>query len=127
MGTPADYAFPKSVRLLRGAEFSRVLAEGQRGGDRLLQIWALPNDLGYTRLGLIVGRRHGNAVRRNRIKRVLREAFRLSREQLPAGLDLACAPRAGTDIALEPVVRSLRQVTARLARRCAECPPRAAK
>ena len=88
---------------------------GQRVGDSRLQIWALPNQLDYARLGLVVGRRHGNAVRRNRIKRVLREAFRLSRDRLPSGLDVACAPRVGREIELQGMIESLTKLGRRLA------------
>lgn len=46
------------------------------------------------RYALIVGRRWGDAVRRNRHRRLLREAFRTSRSELPAGFDFALVPRS---------------------------------
>ena len=51
-------------------------------------MFAIPNDLGYPRLGLSVGRKVGTAPKRNRIKRLLREAFRLMQHDLPRGYDL---------------------------------------
>ncbi len=90
---------------------------GVRLVDRRMALWGLANGLPDTRLGLAVGRRHGDAVRRNRIKRVLREAFRLCRHQLPAGLDLACAPREGADISLEACIESFVCLAAKLSRR----------
>ena len=116
MATRGESGFPRRARICRHGDFRRVLRQGQRAGDLRLVIWALPNDLEFTRLGLIVGRKHGNAVRRNRIKRVLREAFRLSRRRLPRGLDLACAPRAGAEITLRETIESLTRIAERLAR-----------
>ena len=82
-----------------------------------MQVWVLPNGLEHSRFGLIVGRKHGGAVRRNRIKRVLREGFRLSRCDLPNGLDIACAPRVGAKIELDKAIESLVRLTEQLARR----------
>ena len=115
MSPPGQLSFSNRFRLRRSAEFRRVMDHGKRVGDVRLQIWALPNQLDYSRLGLVVGRRHGNAVQRNRIKRVLREAFRLSRDRLPCGLDLACAPRAGRGIELQGMIESLTKLAKRLA------------
>ena len=119
MSAPRRFRFPSYLRLRRRSEFQRVRDHGKHAGDQRLQIWALPNDLGHARLGLVVGRQHGNALRRHRIKRILREAFRLSREDLPAGLDFACAPRAGARIELQEVIESLASLAKRLARRIA--------
>ena len=119
MSAATRFRFPSQFRLRRRAEFKHVMDHGQRAGDQRLQIWALPNHRDHSRLGLIVGRRHGNAVRRNRIKRILREAFRRSRERLPSGLALACAPRAGARVELPEAIESLARVAERLARRIA--------
>jgi ribonuclease P protein component len=119
MSRPRRFSFPDRFRLRRRSEFQRVMDQGMRAGDQRLQIWALPNNLDHARLGLIVGRKHGNAVRRHRIKRILREAFRLSRADLPTGLDLACAPRAGATIELPETIESLTRVANQLARKLA--------
>ncbi len=116
MNAKTNQRFPPRLRIRRHAEFARVMREGRRGGDRRLLLWVLPNGRAYTRLGLVVGRRHGNAVARNRLKRLLREAFRLSRDKLPPGFDIACAPRAGTPLDLPGARESLVRVTRRLAR-----------
>jgi ribonuclease P protein component len=58
-----------------------------------LVVYSLPNDLKHCRLGLSVSRRLGTAVRRNRIKRMVREAFRLHDCQLPRGYDLVIVVR----------------------------------
>jgi ribonuclease P protein component len=116
MPTRGVSSFPRRLRLRRHGDFRRLLKQGRRSGDRRLLVWALPNELEYTRLGLVVGRQHGSAVRRNRIKRVIREAFRLSRRNLPRGFDLACAPRRGAEITLRETIESLARVTEWLAR-----------
>ncbi len=115
MLAPRPLRISSLFRLRRHTEFQHVMEHGQRVGDRRLQVWALPNELGHSRLGLVVGRRHGNAVRRNRIKRILREAFRLSQERLPSGLDLACAPRARAKIELQDTIESLTKLAHQLA------------
>ena len=78
-------------------------------------VFSCPNGLTYARLGVSVGRKHGNAVRRNRIKRVFREAFRQSRHLLPPGRDYVLVPKRGAGpyttvavrTALEGVARKL--------------------
>jgi len=115
MPASGELKFSRQYRIRRHTEFARVMKRGRRANDRRLQIWALPNNLPHARLGLIVGRRHGNAVQRNRLKRIIREAFRLSRERLPSGIDFACSPRAGADLTLPETMASLLRVAGRLA------------
>lgn len=117
MSATVRLRFPRSMRISAHAEFRRVMTRGMRGGDQWLQIWVLPNDLDHPRLGVIVGKRHGNAVVRNRLKRLLREAFRLSQARLPAGYDLACAPRFAEKLTLERAIRSMEDISARLVNR----------
>jgi len=75
-------------RLSRDRDYQRVYDARVRTGRGPLLVFARPNDLPWSRLGLSVGRRVGKAVARNRIKRRLREAFRLLRPHCPAGYDL---------------------------------------
>lgn len=118
------YHFPRTLRVLRPREFERALRDGMRVNDQCLTLWGLPTGLSHARLGLIVGRKHGNAVRRNRIKRILRSAFRLLQHELPQGLDLVCAPRVGAAIELAGCRGSLERLAGQLARRLAKRPPR---
>ena len=89
------FSFPKSKRLLGNGQFKAVLARNLRVGNELLTLYIAENDCGYPRLGVSVGKSCGGAVLRNRLKRLLREAFRLSQEEIPAGFDylLMISPR----------------------------------
>lgn len=112
----ADYSFGRTLRISDKATITRLFQEGRRKSDALLTLLALPNDLPHCRCMVAVTKRHGNAVRRNRIKRLCREAFRLTQHDLPPGLDLAMVPRSGPDATLEKLQRSLVTLSAHLAK-----------
>ncbi len=84
----ACFSFPRSARLLSGADFRRVYRRGVRLRAGPLRLCALRRREGESRLGLSIGRRVGNSVQRNRWKRAVREAFRLNRHKLHAPHDL---------------------------------------
>lgn len=81
---------------------------------RMLMLGRRREPAGPTRIGLAVAVRHGNAVRRNRIKRLCREAFRLSRGDLPDGWDLVVVPRVGEEFDLPGLRASLVALARRL-------------
>ena len=92
---------PKRRRLSRSAEFERVYRQGRSKGNRYLVLYAFPRaededaaerEAG-PRLGLSVSRRVGGAVERNRVKRVLREAFWAEAERLPDSSDYVVVAR----------------------------------
>jgi ribonuclease P protein component len=108
--------FPRRLRMARRADFNRAMHQGVHGVDARLTMWLSANGLTHPRLGLVVGRKHGNAPQRNRIKRLLREAFRLAQHKLPAGYDVVCAPRVGGEFDLSGCRESLLCLAARLAK-----------
>jgi len=87
------YTFRKSLRLRTRAEFSAVYEAKTRETRGPLVIYAKPNQLGHPRLGLSTSRKVGTAARRNRIRRLIREAFRHLQHDLPAGYDLLAVIR----------------------------------
>lgn len=87
-GSRHFFRFPRSRRLLRPEQFVRVYESGRSSRTGPLVVHALPNDLDFSRMGLSISRRVGNAVLRNRIKRRLREAFRHMQGDLPGSYDL---------------------------------------
>jgi ribonuclease P protein component len=91
---PARLRLPSECRLRRGADFCRAFDRRCSASDACVLIFACENSLGWSRLGLSVSRKVGGAVVRNQWKRLLREAFRLHRAQLPAGVDFVVVPRS---------------------------------
>ena len=79
------------MKLRRRAEFTRVYDHGTRYRGRLMTCFALPNEVGAPRLGIAASQKIGNAVVRNRAKRLVRELFR-GRKPV-AGIDLVVIPR----------------------------------
>ena len=109
--------FPKSRRVLRSADYQSIYAQKCRVTDAWLIVNGGRGEAAGSRLGLSVSKRVGNAVARNRWKRLLREAFRLSRSALPAGIDLIVAPRGGEPPDLATLERSLVGQAERVARK----------
>lgn len=113
---PPDYRRPKTLRLRTTAEFRKCYDAGYRAGDNHLLLFADVNDDDHPRGGVSVSKKHGNAVQRNRKKRLLREAIRLSQHEL-AALDYVLVPRQGEPATLEQYQKSLVMLAGKLARR----------
>lgn len=86
--------FPRSVRLLRHADFERVYKQGRRHFASHMTVFYLRRDEGQgLRIGFTVGRVLGGAVQRNRMKRRLREAVRLHRPADMMSVDVVINPK----------------------------------
>ena len=91
------FRFAKARRLRSRREILAVQGKGSRvhTAHFVLIVGPGPTSVGASRLGITVTRKIGDAVRRNRVKRVVREAFRLDPSLLPAGIDLLVIAKAG--------------------------------
>ncbi len=93
--TESRQTFPKRLRLLDKAEYDAVFAEALKAGDQHFLLLARTNDKGHPRLGLAISKRQVRlAVQRNRLKRLVRESFRVRQHVLP-GADVVVLARNG--------------------------------
>jgi ribonuclease P protein component len=84
---------PAQRRLRRKSDFEAAYARGRRFGNGFFAVTAIPNDIGGPRLGLAVSVKNaGSSVERNRIRRTIRESFRLHQHELP-NVDLVVSAR----------------------------------
>lgn len=105
-----DQRLPKNQRLLKRSQFLALKqGAGRKHTEHFLFLWR-PNGLAHSRLGLTVTRRVAGAVGRNRVRRLLRETFRLSRAEIVPGLDLVVVAKNGSPgLTLADVQRELAQ------------------
>lgn len=97
-GAPGKRNLPHEWRLVRRAEFEAVYRGGRRRTSATFVVFLRPNGSEKTRFGMSVKKALGNAVARNRIRRRVREALRLHREEIVPGWDVVIHPNrtAGT-------------------------------
>jgi ribonuclease P protein component len=112
--TPARHTFPRTLRVRTRGDYSAVFDPRVRAARGPLILFGVRNNKNVTRLGFSMSRKVGNAVRRNRIRRLLRESFRLLQHELPAGYDLVIVVRAHEPLALPEYQQLLKQLCAAL-------------
>lgn len=103
------------MRLRRPEAFRRVWSAGRSWVHAWFVLWALPNDLDHVRVGITASRKVGNAVARNRARRLLREATRHLYPHIATGWDLVLVARPALVKVKEPQVESALQSTLNLA------------
>lgn len=107
------FGLSRDERLRRKRDLDRVFAEGAQRKGRLLSVRCLANGLPHRRLGIALGRGWRKAVARNRAKRLIREAFRTHKHELPEGVDVVVVAWPGWG---EPSVGAIAAELVRLAR-----------
>lgn len=85
--------YPRAARLLARGDFEAVYRRGRRRSSQSFVVFCLPNGRASSRFGASVKRALGKAVRRNRIRRRLREMVRLARPEIATGWDIVIHPR----------------------------------
>ena len=108
------HGFSAAEHLKRRSDFEATYKLRRSAADERLVVYARPNGLDFSRLGLSVSGRLGNAVERNRFKRRVREAFRLHKHELPKGFDFIVIPRKRLGRTVEEIYDSLSMLTAKL-------------
>lgn len=83
-----------TLTLNRNADFQRLYRKGAFCSLGSALLYACPNSLPYNRLGITAGKKVGNAVMRNRAKRIIRAAYTLAEPELPVGIDLVIVARS---------------------------------
>ncbi|MCX4244042.1 ribonuclease P protein component [Paraliomyxa miuraensis] len=119
----AREGLPRRLRLRHRRDFLRVQRSGTKIHTRFFLVFVAPvsppsegtDDLPQTRLGVTVTRKVAKAVRRNRIKRLVREAFRRERHALPAGFDMVWVAKRDADgVELEDLLHDMRAMPGRI-------------
>ena len=113
-----DRRFPRSCRLTSRRQFLEVYKKGRRASTASLTVFGTTNNVGYSRIGLTVSRKVGGAVLRSRVKRLLREVFRLHRQEFEPPMDLVInVHRSVSGRTLRQLAEEMRGAFTRLAKR----------
>ena len=121
-----DQRFQSHERINAPADFRRAFERKRSASDASIIVYGVENGLDHARLGLSVSKKRvRKAVARNRVKRLLREAFRLNKAEMPVGVDLVIVPR-GPGLKFDDAMKSLPELARAVARRLRPVPAKAA-
>lgn len=82
------------ISLKNSREFAAVYNDGKSKANKYLVMYVLPNDLNEIRIGISVSKKVGNSIVRHRLTRLIRETYRLHKEELACGFDIVVIARA---------------------------------
>ncbi|MFG0267330.1 MAG: ribonuclease P protein component [Rhodopirellula sp. JB055] len=119
------FGLPKSSRIVRSSEFTKTLRRGGVAANDCLVVFALPHDepppqqsdTPPCRLGVTIPKKTGNAVVRNRWKRLIRESYRLHQAELPTGFDFVVRPKKDVTADWRLIERGFVKLVGRAVRR----------
>ena len=111
---PRPHALRPNERLMRRRDFQAAYATRCSAADDTLIVYVRPNDLAYSRIGRSVSGKWGKAPLRNRFRRLVFEAFRLHKHELPTGHDFVVIPRKTIEVSLDEVATSMLKLCKKL-------------
>ena len=91
------YSLGKEEKVLKSSDFKKALHDGRKQSTEHFKVFIYPHHLAIKRIGITASRKVGTAVKRNRIKRLLREFFRLHKTCFPPSSDIVFIAKPGAD------------------------------
>ena len=95
-------------RLKKPSDFQKLFNKGKRGFSPSLTVLYFPSKLAKTTMGISIGKRHGKSVKRNRIKRLLREAFRATQKEMKGVYYIVLLPKVCEEYSYHTYVQHLK-------------------
>lgn len=82
------FGLNRNIRLKKHKEISHVFNQGMIQNSSFIKLFYISNELSFSRFAIVINKRYGNAVQRNKAKRAIRELFRLNKKDIPKGWDM---------------------------------------